>query len=532
MKRCIFFLTLVSFFACARPDFVPVEIQSNPTVDLPTTAASAHAPSTSNNAGLESAGDEAQAVEPAATPEVPVASVVVGTATPAVYAGVPTPDFPHSDIENGLMAHTVLPGESLGSIAQTYSSTIDELLEVNGLEDSDFLQVGQLLRVPLAADLITPSFKIIPDSELVYGPSVRGFEIREFLTLYYPQSVLLSYRQNVEGQLVDGAGSLELAAVRFSLNPRLLLAMVEYRTGWVTAVDRGNIDLNYPMGHVQNGYEGLYNQLTWAADQVNKGYYGRAERGQINLLLADNTRVTFEPTLNDGTAGVLTWLGGHTNATYDGWLNEIGESGFAATYRRLFGNPFGFSYEPILSPETTQPELTLPWAEGVAWYMTSGGHGGWASGAAWAALDFAPEKEARGCYLHAGWAVAAAAGKVAFSDFGGVLLDLDGDGDIGTGWVLVYWHLDNQERIQAGSIVAAGQNLGHPSCEGGFSNGTHLHFARRYNGHWIAANGERPFVLDGWVSQAAGREYDGYLVKGETVKEACVCATELNEILR
>ncbi|NET74523.1 MAG: M23 family metallopeptidase, partial [Sphaerospermopsis sp. SIO1G2] len=142
------------------------------------------------------------------------------------------------------------------------------------------------------------------------------------------------------------------------------------------------------------------------------------------------------------------------------------------------------------------------------------------------------DKEARGCYLHDGWAVASAGGVVAYSDFGGIMLDLDGDGDIGTGWVLMYWHLDRFERIQAGSIVATGQNLGHPSCEGGFSSGTHLHIARRYNGVWIDANGERPFVMDGWVSRPDAREYDGFLVKGDVVKEACICADEINEIFR
>ena len=532
MKRIILFSLLCIcgsclLVACARPDFVPVEIQSNPTAVLPTLAPEAGVPPVvelQQNSGEPSA--DAVIVEPT------VATVVLERPTPVVYGFVPTPDPPHYAIEESMLIHTVQSGDALGTIAQKYNVSLTELLEENELDDSDFVQIGQSIRVPLTADLITPPTKMIPDSELVYGPSVRDFDILTFLTRYYPESTLLTYSETVEGREISGAEIVELIAVRYSINPRLLLAMIEYRTGWLTRNNPAGVNLNYPMRYVLNGYEGLHNQLRRAADQLNQGYYGRADRGVTSLLIADETRLTFDSTINNGTAAVLTWLGSHTDATYDSWLQDTSSVGFAATYQELFGNPFGFTYEPIVADNVVQPELTLPWDEGIAWYYTAGPHGGWAPGSAWAALDFAPDKDARGCYLHEGWAIASASGRIAYSDFGGVLLDLDGDGDMGTGWVLGYWHIDTFERIQAGSTVAPGQRLGHPSCEGGFSNGTHLHIARRYNGQWISANGELPFVMDGWVPRSTGREYDGFLVKGAEVKEACVCAEELNEIFR
>jgi murein DD-endopeptidase MepM/ murein hydrolase activator NlpD len=121
---------------------------------------------------------------------------------------------------------------------------------------------------------------------------------------------------------------------------------------------------------------------------------------------------------------------------------------------------------------------------------------------------------------------------VLFSDFGGIILDLDGDGFMGSGWTLVYWHVDQSGRIPAGEFVSAGDRLGHASCEGGFSNGTHLHLARRYNGRWVAADGPLPFNLEGWISEGTGREYDGYLIKGDQLVEACACAADGNEIVR
>ena len=81
-----------------------------------------------------------------------------------------------------------------------------------------------------------------------------------------------------------------------------------------------------------------------------------------------------------------------------------------------------------------------------------------------------------------------------------------------------------------GTIVQVGDRLGHPSCEGGFSTATHLHLARTYNGHWIAADGSIPFNMNGWVSQGQGSEYDGLLVRGDEVKEAYEGRLEVNAL--
>jgi hypothetical protein len=36
--------------------------------------------------------------------------------------------------------------------------------------------------------------------------------------------------------------------------------------------------------------------------------------------------------------------------------------------------------------------------------------------------------------------------------------------------------------------------------------------------------------MGGWISQGLGREYDGLLVRGDIVKEACECREEGNTI--
>jgi LasA protease len=458
------------------------------------------------------------------------------TATPLpqptrpVYSGTPTPDPPHTAVgTTPTLPHTVAAGETLAYIALQYNSSVDELVRANGLASADTLYVGQQLTIPTASALISPSFKVIPDSEVVYGPSARGFNVRQFVGRY--NGHLLRMEDVIEGRRLAGPEVVELVALRYSVHPRLLLAMLEYRTGWVSQTEP-TVQSAVFMGKGQAGYSGLYLQLGWAADQINRGYYGRGEGGITSLQVADGTRVAFHPEINHGTAAVQNWLASHDNARYDRWLQEVGATGFYATYNRLFGNPFAYTVDPLWPENLVQPPLILPFEVGEPWYFTGGPHGGWASGSSWASLDFAPDAELRGCYLSQTWVTAAAGGQVIFSDMGGVLLDLDGDGFVGTGWVLVYWHVDQSGRIPTGSVVETGDRLGHASCEGGYSNGTHIHFARRYNGQWVSADGSLPFNLDGWVSSGLGREYDGLLTRDGVSKEACVCTGEINELIR
>jgi murein DD-endopeptidase MepM/ murein hydrolase activator NlpD len=161
--------------------------------------------------------------------------------------------------------------------------------------------------------------------------------------------------------------------------------------------------------------------------------------------------------------------------------------------------------------------MRLPIADGVSWTFTGGPHGGWDSGSAWAALDFAPPGEGGGCDPSLDWVVAVADGLIVRAENGAVIQDLDNDGYEQTGWNVLYMHVDTHERVQPNTYVYAGDLIGHPSCEGGISNATHLHLARKYNGEWIPADGEIPFLMDGWVSSGNGIEYDGFLTRGTTV---------------
>lgn len=456
----------------------------------------------------------------------------MGASVPT-YSGQPTADAAHYDTnvpEGGTLGnHTVAVGDTLGLLAQRYDTTVEELMDLNGLTDPDLLQVGQTLQVP-GVDIqrvIGPDFKIIPDSELVYGPAAKGLDASAFLAAL--GGYVTSYREEVEGQSMDGPAILQLVADRHSVNPRLLIAILEYQTGWITQPSPSSTAID--LGYSGTGSPGLYGQLSWVANLLNLGFYGRAEGGLRGFNLGDDTQITFSPVINDGTAGVQRFFGAVDGVTYEAWQQTTGAEGFLSTFTRLFGNPFAYTVEPLLPAGLESPPMELPWAADETWYFTGGPHGAWNSGSAWGALDFVPPGEA-GCVQSEAWVTSMTDGVVVRSGHGAVVIDVDGDNYAGTGWAVTYMHLETRDRMAVGTEVKTGDPLGHPSCEGGFSNGTHLHITRSYNGRWISADGDVPFIMSGWVSSGAGAEYDGYLTRGAESRVACVCREEVNAISR
>ncbi|MCB9135726.1 MAG: LysM peptidoglycan-binding domain-containing protein [Anaerolineales bacterium] len=445
----------------------------------------------------------------------------------------PTPDTPHNipGLRKEPEQYTVQAGDTLHIIASRYGVSIEQIVEANTLANPDYLEIGQVLQIPAPPPGATgPALKLIPDSELVYGPNAANFDIASFILA--KSGHLATYLEEVNGEFMTGAQIVERVAQNYSVNPRLLLAILEYQSQWVTNSAPKDDTLDFPMGLYDGYREGLYRQLAYTADNLNRGYYLWRVDGLGGFILLDNHLIPAAPTLNAGTIGVQ-YLFSRLYAETD-WREAVSDQGFYQTYTRLFGSPFQFAYEPLIPPVLTQPTLQLPIESGEVWHFTGGPHGGWDEGSAWAALDFAPPGDAMGCVQSDEWVVAVADGYIARTGTGTVVLDLDGDGLEQTGWVIFYLHIESRDRIRQGTQVKAGDRLGHPSCEGGVSNGTHVHIARKYNGEWISADQPNlPFVMDGWVSQGTGNEYDGYLVRDGVMIEAYVGEEEgIGEIQR
>jgi len=431
----------------------------------------------------------------------------------------PTPDAPHllPTLRNQPESYAVQAGDTLGQIASRYGVGVDQIAQANSLVDVNVLAVGQSLNIPPPTPGPPgPAFKIIPDSELIFSPSSLDFDVEAFVQSQ--GGILANYWEEVDGEPMNGAQIVLKLSQDYSVNPRMLLALLEHQTKWLTNLKPEENEENYPVGLLNPQSKGLYRQLSWAADQLNRGYYLWRVNGIGAWILKDGSVVPAAATINAGTAGVQNFFAQLLNRT--DWEAAVTEAGLFATYNSLFGYPFDRAIEPLLPAGLSQPSMQLPFEPGMLWSFTGGPHGAWGSGSAWAALDFGPPGEALGCVPSDAWVVAVASGMILRADHGAVIQDLDGDGNEQTGWVVLYMHIDSKDRVQPGVFLNAGERIGHPSCEGGVSTGTHVHLARRYNGEWISADQDIPFRLDGWVSIGAGSEYDGYLQLGEQEVEA------------
>jgi LasA protease len=417
--------------------------------------------------------------------------------------------------------YIVQSGDTLSSIAVRFGCNLDELIQVNQIANPNALQVGQRLQIPTTAVKTGPDIRLLPDSEFVNSPAYLDFDIAAFCARQ--GGYLCTYQENVGGELLLGPEIVDLVAHHYSVGPRLLLAVMELESGWVTDPNPVGQALSYPMGYRGSGWDSLNQQVAWAADKLNQGYYNWRGRGMTLKTWGDGTATHYAPTLNAATAGLQYFYS--LGTTKSEWQVLVGDGpgSFIETYRHLFGDPAQYAIEPLIPADTTAPTLALPWTDGELWFYTGGPHGGWNDGSAWAAIDVVPDEGYLGCQPASSWATAAAPGLVIYSQDGEVMIDLDEDGHEETGWVLFYLHVGSQGRAAVGTRVQTGDPIGHPSCEGGFSESTHLHFARKYNGEWIAADGPLPLVLSGWQFHSAGTPYEGTATRGDEVRTAWEC---------
>jgi LysM repeat protein len=467
--------------------------------------------------------------------EIPEEVILEISAIPTdpVSTAAPTPTItPTEEIVNTTpILYYTQAGDTLPLVAVRFGVEPEEIYSPEEIPDRALFNPGQVLVIPNRLANITSSQHLMPDSEVVYSPSALDFDVKSFVD--QSGGYLSSYSQYLATTgVTSGPDVIQRIAIENSINPRLLLAILEYQSGWVYGSEPGG-SLEYPLGREVKRDEGLYKQLAWAVNQLSFGYYGWREGRLTEIEFNDGITARLAPDLNAGTAALQYYFA----QMYDSeqWVAALDlENGFPALYESMFGSPWvrALSVEPLYPPDLVQPPLILPFMINQIWSYSGGPHGAWERDGAWAAVDFAPGSLEHGCFDTEVYTVAAASGLVVRSENGMVSIDLDGDGREQTGWVLIYLHVAEKGRIPPGTWVERGDLLGHPSCEGGFSTGTHLHLARKYNGEWIMADGPLPFVLSGWTVHAGEKAYDGTLTRGDQTIPANPLSPFVSRIIR
>jgi murein DD-endopeptidase MepM/ murein hydrolase activator NlpD len=419
-------------------------------------------------------------------------------------------------------------GDTVANLAPRFNTTIQEIMAANPIipPDATTMPPGLPMKIPIYyRELWGTSFKSIPDNAFVDGPTVIGFNSSAFAASQ--PGWLKNYVGYAGGEYRSGAEVVDYVATNYSVSPKLLLAVLEYQTGALS--NPVQIQKQYVLGFNREYSGTLYYQLIIAAETLNNGYYGWRAGNLIEFDRPDQTIVRPDPWLNAGSVGIQYYFAQLLSGTdYD---RAVGPDGLAKTYKDLFGDPWTNNF--VLIPGSLhQPPMLLPFARNETWTFTGGPHTGWGSGEPFAAIDFGPPSEFHGCFTvePQNYAVAAASGLVVRSDVNGLALDLDGDGNERTGWVIFYLHLAGATRAPVGKQLQAGDFIGYPSCEGGETTGTHVHIARKYNGEWMLADGPLGFNLEGWIVHDGPAAYQGTMTQNGLTVTACACSDFYSQV--
>ncbi len=407
-------------------------------------------------------------------------------------------------------------GDTLIGVARRFNVAPSEITTNTPLPEKSLIDAGTLLVIPSRiSQAMSPNIQIIPDSEVIFSATAVGFDPVSYAV--DANGYLKSYREYLGSTgWIDGPEAIKRLAYENSINPRLLLALLEYEGRWVRGQPVDALHVEYPMGYQNFRYKSMFTQMVWAVNQLSIGYYGWRTGTVTDLQFTDGTRLRIDPRLNAGTVALQYLFSKLHSQTQWAQIMEP-KTGFPALYTEMFGDPWARAERvgPIFPAGLTQPDLELPFNSNVEWSYTGGPHGAWEHDGSLAAIDFAPATDHGGCAQTNTWILAAAPGLVVRSGQGVVTLDLDYDGFEETGWNILYLHIATRDRVPDQTGVDLNDRIGHASCEGGVATGTHLHLARKYNGEWVAADGPIPFVLGGWTVVAGAKPYEGLLVKDD-----------------
>ena len=190
--------------------------------------------------------------------------------------------------ENAPILYYAQSGDSIGVWQQVWRRDWGNHINFSSAEG--FISEGQLLLIPNRLEQTSSNLKFFPDSEVVNSPSSIDFDTKSFVD--QAGGYLAGYSEAVYAfDVMSGADIIDKVATEFAIHPRLLLALLEYQSGWVYGSRPDNeFDQYYPLG-IKLDAVGLYHQLVQAAGVIESGYYGWREGTVVTAEFKDGWKL-------------------------------------------------------------------------------------------------------------------------------------------------------------------------------------------------------------------------------------------------
>lgn len=272
------------------------------------------------------------------------------------------------------------------------------------------------------------------------------------------------------------------ACSRFSVNPSLVLALMDMRSGIIT--HPSVTALTKPFGQIS--YQtGFLDQMDDVLVQLASDYYNILEQQRLEF----STKHSLEVHKTAATQALERLF-----AAVGEWPEEQLDKLFE-THEALFGRPMATPeyeafYSAMVTNKNARPRMQMPWQLGVTGWSSGGTHANNGASGAFSALDFArrpwPSWGGRMDPIHAAHdgvaeRVTSCGLRVTHS----------------SGWGTFYYHLA-QVAVREGQTIRRNDRLGvyantlsQATCNGGSSTGPHVHFALLSRGTFVSLQDAR-----------------------------------------
>jgi len=342
--------------------------------------------------------------KPSPTPPAGLAGAGLPAQRPTPYPAHPGPAY----------AYDARAGDTLDGLAGRFGVAAGQITSDLPLPTQGHLPAGQRLWIPHVLGSTSAAEILLPDSELLYSPAASDFDVRDFVDR--AGGHLSRYRETREdGAELDGATIVQRVSAELSVNPRLLLALLEVRSHWLYGGPPDAAQGENPFGFDIPERSGLYQETKIAATQLNLAFYGWRAGTFTEIRFSNGESLRLDPRLNAGSAALLHFFALFSEP--DAWEESLyAPGGFPTRYEQMFGSPWAraAAVEPLLAPHLAQPVLELPFSPGERWSLTAGPHQAWNYGTPRGALDFSPITGGLPCDVSPAWAALEMAEAVIF----------------------------------------------------------------------------------------------------------------------
>ena len=195
-------------------------------------------------------------------------------------------------------------GDMLSAVANRFGVEESEITSDADLTKTTLIDPGTLLIIPnRITEAMTPNVQIMPDAEVIFSFTAADFDVKEFVK---QAGGHLSKFKDYLGSTgwINGDDAIERLAIENSINPRLILGLLEFESRWVRGQPIDVLHTEYPMGFNDYHYKGMTVQMVWAINNMAIAYYGWRAGTLTHLEFPDGTSLRIDPRLNAGTVAI------------------------------------------------------------------------------------------------------------------------------------------------------------------------------------------------------------------------------------